>query len=127
MKKIAAVLIAGGLTAGVTAMSQPAEAYGLKPTLCQILGAGHNAPTFVRGKAGTYPAQFFVKAPGGSPNGSVHVYYSGASHAKFAAKLSNGTTVVRVPVSKGKLSIKIGFGGAPGFGSCSASFSTTIK
>lgn len=127
MKKIAAVLIAGGLTAGVTAMSQPAEAYGLKPSLCQILGAGHNAPTFKLGKTHSYPAQYFAKAPGAVPTGSVHVYYSGATNRHFSKTLSGGTAVARVHVNKGTLKIKIVFGGGHGFGACSASLATTIK
>ncbi|BBH17118.1 hypothetical protein Back2_14050 [Nocardioides baekrokdamisoli] len=127
MKKIAAVVIAGGLTAGVTAMSQPAEAYGMKPTLCQILGAGHNASSFKLGRTKTYPAQFFVKAPGAVANGSVHVTYSGAARGSLSLPLAGGTVVNRVTTGKGKLTVKIGYSGSAGFGACSASFSTTIK
>ena len=127
MKKIAAVAIAGALTAGVTAISQPADAYGIKPTLCQILGAGENAPVFVRGRAHSYPAQYFVKAPGAIPTGSIHVYYSGAANTSFAKTLSGGTAFQRVHVNKGRLVIKIGYGGGNGFASCSAAFSTRIK
>lgn len=128
MKKIAAVAMAGALTVGVTSMSQRADAYALKPTLCQILGAGHNAKTFKPGKAHSYPAQFFVKAPGAVPTGAIHVYYFGAANTKLALRLSHGTAMFRVPLSHtGKLTVKIGYGGSNGFAACHASFATAVK
>jgi len=128
MKKIAAIAIACGLTAGVTAMSQPAEAYAVKPTLCQLVGAGHSARVFVEGKAHQYPAAFYVKAPGGVPRGAIHVYYSGATNLGVALPATPHGLTFRAPLSgKGRLVVKFGYRGSPGFSSCSAHFTVTIK
>lgn len=127
MKKIAAVLVAGALTAGVAAVEQPADAYAVKPTVCQILGAGHNATTYVRGRTQTYPAQFFVKAPGGVPTGNIHIYYyQGTSKLAMSVRLVNGTVFERVHVNYGRLTIKFGYGGTSAFAPCAAHFTTNI-
>lgn len=129
MNKIAAAAAVGALTAGVAVVSLPADAtiYAAKPTLCQILGATHNAPVYVRGADKRYPVAFYVKAAGAVPTGSLHFYFSGAANAGYARPLVNGYVMWRQPVNAGKLTIKMGYGGNTGFRSCSATFTTTIK
>lgn len=127
MKKIAAVIAAGALTLGVTAVSERADAYGVKPTLCQILGPGHNADPWRVGRSHTYPTQFFVKAPGGRPKGTVSISFSGAANVSFVRPLLGGSTITRIPVRPGKLNVKMSYAGSTGFAPCSASWSTTIK
>jgi hypothetical protein len=130
MKKIAAVAIAGALTAGVTAISQPADAYAAKPTSCLIAGAGKSAPIYYAGKYRSYPAQFAVKAPGAVPAGGIHAAFYGAGQPSYAKvlKLAGGTVATRTSVPKaGTLKIKVWYNAQAGFTGCSKTFSVTIK
>ena len=129
MKKIAAVTAATVLTVGAATVAgqAPADAYGLKPTVCQILGAGHNARTYVRGANHTYPFQVFVKAPGAVPRGPVRIVLSGTVTKSWAPLLSRGTVNTRVVTRAGLLTIKIGYPGHAGFMGCTSRFTVRIK
>lgn len=127
MKKIAALALAGALTAGLTTLSQPAEAYGLKPTHCYVIGAGHSAPIVYRRSPRNYPAQFFVTAPGGTPTGFITVTYSGAAHRVLRRPVRRGAAFARVRVASGPLTVTFRYRGDSGFAGCSASVSTTIR
>jgi len=131
MKKIAAVAIAGALTAGVTAISQPAaDAYGLKPTHCAILGGGHDATTFRTYKF--YPVQVICRAPGAVPSGVVGVRVTGGGNAPYTAFLrldGAGNAFLRAPIGRsGPIKMVLTYKGAPGLlGATALQYTQIIK
>lgn len=128
MKKLAAATAACALTAGTYAMvaTSPAEAYAIKPTLCQIIGAGHSAPTFHLAGTHSYPVRFYVKSPGATVTGKINVRVWGVGvpsrvYTFTLGQISGvGTYQTRFPVAKpGEITVTMTYAAQGVFRACS--------